>query len=97
PDRRWHQRREAAKTSPEDPVDAEPAQNDFLVELELESLMHQHSRKPQLARTHIELVRNRMDVRSRFGCDLETLILGGLCSFRVQNQASLLPSTNAQE
>src|SRR5205807_3841532 len=97
PDTLVLQRLEPAKPSTKDPVDTRSTENNFLVELVLESLMHQHSRKPQLARTHIELVRNLIDMRSRSGFDPETFILRGLDGFRVQNQASLLPSTNAQE
>src|SRR5207249_3317885 len=78
------QRLESAKPSPKDPVDTRSTQNDFLVELVFESLVHQHSRKPHLTRTHIELVRNLKDVRSRSGFYLETLILRGLDGFSFQ-------------
>src|SRR5712691_5761042 len=89
PDALVLQRLEPAKPSPENPVDTWPTQNDFLVQLELESLMHKHCGKPHLARTHVKLVRNLIDMWSRFGFYLETLILGGLYSFRVQDQAPL--------
>src|SRR5439155_16214978 len=78
------QRLEPAKPSTKNPVDTRSTENNFLVELVLESLMHQHSRKPHLTRTHVKLVRNLIDMRSRFGLYLETLILRGLDGFRVQ-------------
>jgi hypothetical protein len=78
------QRSESAEVSAEDPVDTGSTENDFLVELELESLMHQHTGKPHLTRTHVKLVRNLIDMRSRFGLYLETLIFGGLDGFSFQ-------------
>jgi hypothetical protein len=97
PDTLVLQRLEPTKPSSKDPVDARSTENNFLVELELESLTHQHGSKSNFSRAHVKLVRSLKDMWRWIGFYLETLILRGLYSFRVQNQASLLPSTNAQE
>jgi len=88
PDTLVLQRLEPAEVSPEDPVDTRSRENDFLVQLELESLMHQHHRKPNFSRAHVELVGNLKHMRSWLSFDLETLISRGHY-FRVQDQASL--------
>src|SRR5207249_10542446 len=84
PDTLVLQRLEPTKVSAEDSVDAWPAKDDFLVELELESLMHQHGSQPNFLRAYIEPVRNLIDMRGRFGFYFETLILRGLEGFSFQ-------------
>ena len=65
PDTLVLQRFESAKAAAEDPVDAGSTEHHFLVEPVFEGLMREHSRKAYLASAHVELVRNRIDVRSR--------------------------------
>ncbi len=74
PDTLVLQRFESAEAASEDPGDARPAQDHFLVESIFEGLMNKHRRKAKLTSAHIELVRNSIDMRSRFGFDLESVI-----------------------
>src|SRR3989454_11070176 len=84
PDTLVLQRLEPAESSSKDPVDARSTKNDFLVELVLESLMHQHGSQPHFLRAYIEPIRNLVDMRGRFGFYSETLIFRGLDGFSFQ-------------